>query len=483
VHRSLPLVGALAALLAGCEPESACVAGAVPASIDGETLRADTTDAADHAVSSCGGRGTGDWVGRFTAPSTGFYRVSTDHPGTSYDTLLSLFWDCEDPLGSQLVCLGAANGGGESQDVFLSAGQTLFVAVDGRGETGRFELSIDDDQGLAIDNTEVRVQPPAGVAVAFRATTPNGGPVPPLTDDDVVVINDETGRPFGASAEGQAARYLGRNDAVQAYSILALDFSGSIFAGGGVDDVVAGAEAYIDATLDAAAGGLPHKLAILAFGAPDRLELMSPFTDDRAALSAALDAARAGGDRGTTDLYGAYIRAVQEIDAQGVAGALVERFVVLMTDGTHEAGDTDRLRSIALTEQRGSDATIFTVGIDGDYNPEALRQLASRDSLYFQVQESAGLVDAFERAADRTLALARSNYVVGICTPVALGSPTLTLEITSWNDVDSVTLAYPTAELTGELGGCEPREVAEGAFRRPGGPEIWIEPYAAEADR
>lgn len=469
MNRPNLLLLAAALALTGCETRSACEAPAIPVGVTGAHLIVDTTDLADHSSSTCGGLGTPDWVGVFTAPAAGFYRVSTQNPGTNYDTILSFFWECEDPVESQLACNVGEGGRGEFTDLWLAAGQPIYVAVDGAGEVGTFELTVDDDQGLELDREDIQVVPPSGVAVAFRAITPEGDPVPRLGLDDVVVLNDETGRPFSASAEGGAAHTLGENDAVEAHSILVLDFSSSIFNAGSAPEVVRGAQAYIDASLLAAEGGLPHKLSIVAFGAPDRTEQIIGFTDDQAALHAALDTALTAGNRGTTDLYGAYIEAVHLVDAQGSEHTLTDRFVVLLTDGTHEAGDTAQRRSEALTAQRGSDATIFALGIDGDYDADRLRELASRNAHFFQVAESDGLVDAFEDAAERTLALSRSNYVVGICTPVALGEPTVTLQVTSGNDVAELTLPYPTEELSGEIQGCDPGEVADAAFP-PAGP-------------
>lgn len=460
--RNLLFATVVALLLPSCETNLACGAPDLLVGGRGEHVVGSTVETGNHAYSTCGGRETHDFVARIVAPEAGFYRVSTDHPGTDFDSILALFWDCEDPVGSQLVCQGAGNGGGEFVDIYLNAEEAIYVAVD--GGPGAFELTVDDTHGLALDREVAREVPPNGVAVAFRALSPYDGPVPPLQPEDVEVINDQTGLPFSASAEGGAGTYLGPNDAAEAWSILALDFSHSIFDSGAEGDVVAGAQAYIDATLNSGEGELPHKVAILAFGAPDLLGPVSEFTDDPVALRAALESARAQGDRGSTDLYGAYIEAVRTIDLVGSEDALVDRFVVVMTDGTHEAGDIAQRRAIALTEQRGTDATIFTVGIRGDYDPDSLAELASSPSEFLQVEQSGDLVSAFEAAAERTLALARSNYVVGICTPVALGDPSLTLRVTSGNDEAHFTVHYSTENLDGSIQSCDPRTVADLAF-------------------
>jgi len=50
---------------------------------------------------------------------------------------------------------------------------------------------------------------------------------------------------------------------------------------------------------------------------------------------------------------------------------VVERFVVLLTDGTHEAGNEQVLRPQAL-------ATVYTLGIKGAYDACRLEELAGR---------------------------------------------------------------------------------------------------------
>ncbi len=60
----------------------------------------------------------------------------------------------------------------------------------------------------------------------------------------------------------------------------------------------------------------------------------------------------------------------------------------------------------------------------------------------------------------RLAALADSNYVIGVCTPVELGEGLLTIEATSEDRVGTATLTYSTAELNGNVASCDPDVVA-----------------------
>lgn len=313
---------------------------------------------------------------------------------------------------------------------------------------------------LTLDRLDGLLVPPAGVAVGFRVRDCDGAAVRKLQPSDIVVINDEKGEPFNASSEGGAVSEPGVITDVELYSVLTLDFSESIFAAGAAEDVVDGAIAYIDATLVKPDYPVDHKIAIIAFGAPDRVELIVDFTDDPNELQRALSRAIDDGSRGTTDLYDAYIDALTLVGEQGSPDAIVEKIVVVMTDGTHEAGNDSVLRPAALEARAASDATIYAIGIEGDYDSEALSELASAPGNFIPVSAAADLGAAFEDASQRALALAQSNYVVGVCTPIALGAPSLTLQVTLDGTTAADSISYDATQLNGHIEECDANKVA-----------------------
>lgn len=317
---------------------------------------------------------------------------------------------------------------------------------------------------IEITNFHGNTVPPAGLAMGFRVLGCDGRAVRPLTAGDVSLINGETGRDFNDSSEGGGRTVPGTPDNVRVYAMLALDFSGSIFDNDAQQDVVDGALAFIQSALTGPGSDLDHQIALVAFGAPDQVELIAPFTDDQETLEEALQAALAAGSRGTTDLYGAYTFAMQELQAQGQTqeadGDIVERIGVVMTDGTHEAGDEVNRRAMAMEAKNALDGHVYSIGVQGDYDESALQELASFEEGFLSVGDPDQLEAAFQDVSGRAEALARSNYVVGICTPVALGVGSVELRIEVDGASETVNATYPTEGLDGSVDACDPEEVA-----------------------
>ncbi len=339
---------------------------------------------------------------------------------------------------------------------------------------------------ILIDNAKVNgIVAPAGLQVGFRVLDCDGNPVRPLVDDDVVIINDEKNEAFVDSSEGASASGIGLPSALELYSVLALDLSDSVVPS--ANDVIDAAEAFVSAVVTEAESRLKHRVAIYAFGSTANTELIQDFTNDATVLNARLEALRTAPGRGTTNLYGAYITALEHLAEQGSPDAVIEKFLVVMTDGTHEAGNVDELRSQALYAKQLSGATIYSIGVQGDYDSCRLEELAgsalgsnrgggcrqgnacSPDvptpptcTQYVTVENAGLLTGAFQELSERAAGVARSNYVVGVCTPVELGTPTLTINVDVDGASDSSTLNYDTTALTGELASCQASDIAVG---------------------
>lgn len=312
---------------------------------------------------------------------------------------------------------------------------------------------------LVIDRTSLAVIPPAGVRVTFRVTGDDGSPIDTLTNQNVKIINDENNEPFGQGLEGGSVSDVGPPVNFGLYSVLALDMSDSIFNSGSADDVISGARAFIRLLVEDPEPQFKHRVALIALGRPEEVELVQSFSQDADALYETLDQLASSASRGSTDLYGAYMMALDVVEDGGADMDLVERFVVLLTDGTHEAGDEKTLRNQALAKKDDSTASIFSIGIQGNYDESRLRELASKSDYFVPVEDASQLTSVFSKVANRVEQIARSNYVVGICTPVSSGAPSLTIEIKFADKTASETLTYSGAGLTGDVTSCNPEEI------------------------
>ena len=318
---------------------------------------------------------------------------------------------------------------------------------------------------IEIDRvSEPVIVPPAGVQVGFRVLDCEGNPVGPLAPESITVINDEKGEVFGAGKEGGSISGLGQPSDYGLYTVLALDMSESIHKSGALDSMVDGALGFVESLRKYTDATTEHQLAIVVFGRPGTFQIVSDFSDDFDAAEAMLEELRYWESQGSTDLYGSYMEAISLVETRGVGFELVERFVVLMTDGTHEAGDEDSLRESALALKASEpDLNLYTIGIDGAYDPERLAELASTEENFVNVGDATQLSSAFAEIAYRLGATAKSNYAIGVCTPIALGEEaSLTIEIeVGTSDTGemlhtSATVTYPVDQLTGELNSCDP---------------------------
>jgi len=349
---------------------------------------------------------------------------------------------------------------------------------------------------LCIDRvTPAGIVPPAGVKVGFRVLSEYGEPLRPLVPEDVVVYNDEKGTPFGSGSEGDAVSNVAPIDDVELYSVLALDFSSSIVNNGVVDDMIDGAIAYVHAVVTKPEAKFKHSVAIVVFGAPDETGILLEFTKDDATLKRELDDLRSSPSLGSTDLYGAYLGSLGYLLEQGGEAGVIERFLVLLTDGTHEAGNAAALREAALTVKRGAPATIYTIGVQGNYDACGLEELAGRGAStcgsplggcregllcnansppppscpqFISQVDPAALEGAFQSIAERAAGISRSNYEIAVCTPVAIGSSSLTLEVTVDRARDTEVVPYAARNLTGAVQSCDPQDVLD-AEPLPGG--------------
>ena len=361
------------------------------------------------------------------------------------------------------------------------------------------------DGGICIDRAgPLRIVEPAGLQLKFRVLDINGDPIRPLTAEDTTVINDEKGVAFGDGGVGDSVSNVGENQNIEIYSVVALDLSDSIYEAGVVDDVIEGAREFVEATVVEQTAPFKHRVIFLAIGRPEATEFLMPdFSDDPEELFSVLDRVRDEPSRGTTALYNAYLAGLNELESRGDdSRAVVERFLVLMTDGTHEAGGEAALREASLEAKHLTRSTVYTVGIRGNYDACRLEELAGRGatscsapgrgcregdlctetapppscSQFLPDVDPAELALAFRDVADRVAGIARSNYAVGICTPVAQGVSSVTLKVTVDGMGDQVTLPYCaqgvfecdqsetgfcacTALLTGELGQCDANAV------------------------
>jgi formylglycine-generating enzyme required for sulfatase activity len=301
--------------------------------------------------------------------------------------------------------------------------------------------------------------PTAGVRMVFSVETCDGDPVPDLLEQGTIeIINDETGQPFGS--EGGAAPSLGEAKEFAFYTIVVLDLSYSIVNNGSLESEIDGAISLVQQLVEQPEDARQkHNVALYAFGSTSQSELLQGFTKDHALLYQQLDALKSDPGKGSTNLYGAYLTGLNLVETQGLGEEKVLRSMVLMTDGTHETGDADEMEAEALAVLGQTTVDVYTIGLAGDYDEAKLQVLASAPDNFLIADEASALVEAFGVIAAAVDAWAKSNYVVGVCSPVEGPDRNLTLNATYGLMSGSLSAEY---DATGfDLTGCDPAYVSD----------------------
>lgn len=131
--------------------------------------------------------------------------------------------------------------------------------------------------------------------------------------------------------------------------------------------------------------------AVVNFGS--EVEVVQPFTSDKAALVAAVSAPW---DKGTgTRLYDAVFRAVEETAPH----TGYRRAVIVATDGIDQAPSTKSLDD-AIKEARLRNVPVFTIGIGASINAAVLQQMANdTGGLYYQAKTSQNLATIYRQVS------------------------------------------------------------------------------------
>lgn len=311
--------------------------------------------------------------------------------------------------------------------------------------------------------------PPAGIRVAFSVERcADRTPVPDLTlGRGIEVINNETGEPFGS--EGLAVPEIEINDQINAYVILVLDMSFSITNTlGRRDAVINGARSLIQSLLrDDLSPSLRPFIAIYAFGSTADSRLEIDFTRNRDRLNKVLNALAMDPGRGSTNLYGAFMESLArlEIAGQGLSdNAIVSRTLVILTDGVHETGDADELRRDAiqaLTQaQQANDVQSFAMPIQDssdEFDIDAVCDLATSRNDCFIADQMNSIEMRFGEIVQFLDARSRSNYLLGVCSPVEGADRKLTIEVTEEALNGQLEVDYDATNF--QLTNCDPRLV------------------------
>ncbi|MCH8993521.1 MAG: VWA domain-containing protein [Chloroflexi bacterium] len=240
------------------------------------------------------------------------------------------------------------------------------------------------------------------VTVQLTAVNVDGWPQAQV----VVTVLDSGGRPLANLAETDFQVQLngspalvtdvaqGVDSSLAIAIVLALDVSGSMAEGGALEQAKVAAQSFLS-------GLAPEdSVAVLTFN--DTVDLVQPFTQDRAAAGAAIDGLQA---EGATALY----EATAESVALAAEADSSRRAVVLLSDGL-DHGSTLAQDDALLSAQRLG-VPVFTIGLGDDIDRAFLQELAEMSGgRLAETATPAGLNQLYQEVGE----LLRGQYILTV---------------------------------------------------------------------
>jgi VWFA-related protein len=186
-----------------------------------------------------------------------------------------------------------------------------------------------------------------------------------------VTVTDSSGRPVGdlppgaftADANGAPVTITnvtaGQDASIPASVVLTFDASGSM-QGAAIQQAREAGKALVNSL------GPSDQVAVLKFA--QTVELVQAFTNDRGAITAAIDGIQAGGN---TALYDGVVSAVETAD-----DGAQRRAVVLLSDGQDFGGASRNTRESSLARAQAGAIPFFVVGLGDSVDQPYLQELA-----------------------------------------------------------------------------------------------------------
>lgn len=310
---------------------------------------------------------------------------------------------------------------------------------------------------LTLQNNGFSTMRPARVSLFFTVDTCAGAPVARLSSDTFQLYEDGV----RVSQFESQQRIQPRGERMRIFSVLLLDLSGSVLRSGEFPRLRDAASAFIDEVF--AQDPEAHRVAIYTFDGRTELVPVVGFSADPAVLKAGLATldvvecstsaqCAAYPDRRTcagwrcvddsTNLYGAVVQGLATVkNTLATTPDIPHRqgTLVVFTDGTDQAARVSETAAVRAVQD--SEVSVFTVGMGGEVDRDALRSLG-KDGFY-PVERSEDLSMVFGQVAARLTAMSQRYYLLEYCSPKRSGLHKLRVEATVPRD--------PDPPLTGSL--------------------------------
>lgn len=303
--------------------------------------------------------------------------------------------------------------------------------------------------GLKLTPIRSTQTKPSNVAAYFKVQTGGGDPVGGLSAEQFKIYED------GQLVSRYESKQVILNPEVAAshYTMLLVDMSGSVAESGAVDSVVDAAVAF--------AGRVEktQRVGVYAFDGCGKLHPVASFTSPGGAAGAVRSLKGHKPDDPSTDLYGAVVKGIEELDSTLKNAEHPMRFgtMVVFTDGTDRAGRVKREDMDKALDQTRYE--VFAIALGAEMKEGELKRIGKAGTAKAENKDE--ILKAFDTIAQRIEASTKSYYLLSYCSPSRAGRHKLRIEA-EWKGTDgksSKSGGFETEfDATGFAQGCDPKQ-------------------------
>lgn len=263
-----------------------------------------------------------------------------------------------------------------------------------------------------IRNAQTR---PSNVAAYFKVEA-DKEPIGGLTADKFKIYED------GQLVSEFESKQVILNPEVAAshYTMLLVDLSGSVSESGSVDTVVDAAAAFAERVVKS------QRVGVYAFDGCGKLHPIAPFTSPGGAAGAVRSFKGYKPDDPSTDLHGAVVKGIAELDSSLSRAPHPMRFgtLVVFTDGTDRAGRVSRDDMEKALDETGYE--VFAIGLGAEMKDSELKRIGKTGTA--KAEDKEAVLKAFDTIAQRIEASTRAYYLLSYCSPSRAGKHKLRIE-------------------------------------------------------
>lgn len=276
--------------------------------------------------------------------------------------------------------------------------------------------------GLNVRVVNSAQKKPANVWVFFEVNAGEDEPVGGLTAEDFEIYED------GELVSKFESKQIIQNPEVAAvmYTMLLLDFSGSITESGQADKIVDAAQQFSDRV------GKTQKVGVYAFDGEEKIHSVVPFTESQGAVQGGLEGLRSRKPKDTsTNLHGAVIEGVQTLKKELDKDKRPLKFgtLVVFSDGTDRANRKTRAEmKDELGKEEYEEYDFYAIGVGAEIKKAQLEDVGKNGTEL--ASDEAKVKEAFDKVAAKIESHMKRFYLLSYCTPARKGDHEVTVRVT-----------------------------------------------------